>query len=125
MENSRSEQMEALKTLEEFNGKLVGNMKSLVNELSGNRLDDTDKLLKTVIDSLNWEINVVNLTMEVLNDGETRVDKDDFNKSVSALSEAISSGDDNKMANQFREVIKIFENLDFAVKAVVNEEERK
>ena len=27
MENSRSEQIEALKTLEEFNGKLVGNMK--------------------------------------------------------------------------------------------------
>lgn len=119
MENSRSEQMEALKTLEEFNGKLVGNMKSLVNELSGNRLDDTDKLLKTVIDSLNWEINVVNLTMEVLNDGKTRVDKDDFNKSVSALSEAISSGDDYKMANQFREVIKVFEGLDVAIKEVV------
>lgn len=120
MENSRSEQMEALKTLEEFNGKLVGNMKSLVNELSGNRLDDTDKLLKTVIDSLNWEINVVNLTMEVLNDGETRVDKDDFNKSVSALSEAIGSGDDTKMAGQFKEVIKVFENLDVAIKEVIN-----
>lgn len=124
MENNRSEQVEALKVLEEFNGKLIGNMKSLANELSGNRLDDTDKLLKTVIDSLNWEIQIVNSTMEILNDGATRVDKDSFNKAISSLSEAISSGDDNKMANQFREVIKIFENLDFAVKVVVNAERK-
>lgn len=120
MENSRNEQVEALKVLEEFNSKLVGNMKSLVNELSGNRLEDTDKLLKTVIDSLNWEIQIVNSTMEVLNDGETRVDKDNFNKAVSSLSEAISSGDDNKMANQFKEIIKVFEDLDVAVQAAIN-----
>lgn len=119
MENNRSEQIEALKVLEEFNGKLIGNMKSLVNELSGNRMEDTDKLLKTVIDSLNWEIQIVNSTMEVLNDGATRVDKDNFNKAISSLSEAISSGDDNKMASQFREVIKVFEGLDVAIKEVV------
>lgn len=121
MENSRSEQMEALKVLEEFNGRLIGNMKSLVNELSGNRLEDTDKLLKTVIDSLNWEIQVVKSTMDVLNDGTTRVDKDSFNKAIVSLSEAISSGDDNRMAGQFQETIKVFENLDLAVKAVVSD----
>ncbi len=121
MENSRSEQMEALKVLEEFNGRLISNMKSLVNELSGNRLEDTDKLLKTVIDSLNWEIQVVKSTMDVLNDGTTRVDKDSFNKAIVSLSEAISSGDDNRMAGQFQETIKVFENLDLAVKAVVND----
>ncbi len=121
MENSRSEQMEALKVLEEFNGRLISNMKSLVNELSGNRLEDTDKLLKTVIDSLNWEIQVVKSTMDVLNDGTTRVDKDSFNKAIVSLSEAISSGDDNRMAGQFQETIKVFENLDLAVKAVVSD----
>ncbi len=121
MENNRSEQMEALKVLEEFNGRLISNMKSLVNELSGNRLEDTDKLLKTVIDSLNWEIQVVKSTMDVLNDGTTRVDKDSFNKAIVSLSEAISSGDDNRMAGQFQETIKVFENLDLAVKAVVSD----
>lgn len=120
MENSRGEQVEALKVLEEFNGKLVGNMKSLVNELSGNRLGDTDKLLKTVIDSLNWEIQIVNSTMEVLNDGKTRVDKDSFNKTIGSLSEAISSGKDEKMAEQFKEAIKVFEDLDLAVKEAVS-----
>lgn len=120
MENSRGEQVEALKVLEEFNSKLVGNMKSLVNELSGNRLEDTDKLLKTVIDSLNWEIQIVNSTMEVLNDGKTRVDKDSFNKTIGSLSEAISSGKDEKMAEQFKEAIKVFEDLDLAVKEAVN-----
>lgn len=119
MENTRSEQIEALKVLEKFNSKLIGNMKSLVNELSGNRLEDTDKFLKTVIDALNWEINVVNSTMEVINDGKTRVDKDSFNKAIGSLSEAISSGDDTKIAAQFQEAIKVFENLGVAVKEVV------
>lgn len=121
MENNRSEQVEALKVLEEFNGRLISNMKFLADELSGNRLDDTDKLLKAVIDAINWEIQVVNATMEVLNDGEKRVDKDSFNKSICSLSEAVNSGDDSKMAEQLRKVIPVFENLGLAVKAVVSE----
>ncbi|MCM1288695.1 MAG: molecular chaperone [Clostridium sp.] len=119
MENNRNEQMEALKVLQEFNGRLISNMKALVNELSGERLEDTDKLLKTVIDALNWEIQVVNATMDVLNEGTTRVDKESFNKTITALSEAVASGDDSKMAEQFGNVIDVFEALDVAVKEVV------
>lgn len=43
MEDNRKEQLEALEVLGEFNERLVKNMKIIAKELSGSRLDDTDK----------------------------------------------------------------------------------
>lgn len=120
MEYNRNDQVEALKVLREFNSRLINNMKALVNELSGNRLDDTDKLLKSVIDALNWEIQVINGTMDVLNDGKERLDKEAFNGIILSLSEAIASKDDLKMAEQFRQVIWLFEKLETAVEEVID-----
>ena len=62
MQSTREEQREALETLVEFNERLLKNMKIIVKELSGARLDDTDKFLKAIVDAMNWEIAVVNGT---------------------------------------------------------------
>ena len=118
MENSRNEQMEALKVLKEFNSKLVGNMKSLVYELSGNRLEDTDELLKANVDALNWEIQVVNQTIEVINDGEEKIRKEDFNHVISMLGEALATKNDLKMAEQFENVIALLEQVGEAIESV-------
>ena len=107
MEDNRKEQIEALEVLLEFNERLVKNMHIIVKELSGKRLDDTDKFLKSIVDAINWEIQVVNGTMEVINDGEERLDKEAFNKAVSAL------------AAEFENVIPVFENLGEIVAKVV------
>ena len=63
MDNNRQEQIEALDVLKGFNEKLLKNMKIIVKELSGARLEDTDKFLNAIIDAMNWEIQVVNGTM--------------------------------------------------------------
>ena len=73
MEDNREEQREALETLVEFNGRLLKNMNIAVKELSGARLDDTNNFLKSIIDAMNWEIAVMNGTMELLNEGEKRI----------------------------------------------------
>ena len=78
MEDNRKEQIEALEVLLEFNERLVKNMKIIVKELSGKRLDDTDKFLKSIVDAINWEIQVVYGTLEVINAGEERLDKEAF-----------------------------------------------
>lgn len=80
MEDNKKEQVEALEVLLEFNDRLVRNMNIIVKELSGERLDDTDKFLRSIIDAVNWEIQVVNGTMEVLNEGKERVNKEAFNE---------------------------------------------
>lgn len=119
MEDNRKEQIEALQVLTEFNGRLVKNMSILVKELSGERLDDMDNFEKAIIDAINWEIEVLNGTMELLNEGKERINKESFNKAVVALGEAVASKDDAKMAEQFKNIIPVFEDLGKAAEEVI------
>ena len=119
MEDNRKEQMKALETLTEFNDRLVNNMQIIVKELSGNRLEDTDKFLKSILDAINWEIQVVNGTMDVLNECEERVNKETFNDAVVALSDAVNAKDDAKMAEAFTAIIPGFEKLGESAKKVI------
>lgn len=119
MEDNRKEQIEALEVLLEFNERLVKNMTIIVKELSGKRLDDTDKFLKSIVDAINWEIQVVNGTMELLNEGEERVNKEEFNSAIISLSDAIAAKDDTKMAGEFTKVIPVFEHLGIVAKEAI------
>ena len=119
MEDNRKEQTEALEILLKFNGRLINNMQIIVKELSGNRLEDTDKFLKLILDAMNWEIQVVNGTMEVLNAGKERVSKEVFNNAVIALSDAVKANDDTMMVKAFATIIPVFEKLGESVKEVI------
>lgn len=119
MEDSRKEQVEALEVLQEFNERLIKNMNIIVKELSGQRLDDTDNFLEAIINAINWEIQVVNGTIGLLNEGTERLNKEAFNNAIISLSEAIGAKDDVKMAEEFRKVIPVFEQLGVAAKEVV------
>ena len=120
MENNREEQMEALNVLVDFNERLVKNMTIIVKELSGERLDDTDKFLKSIVDAINWEIQVMNGTMELLNENKERINKEDFNSVIVSLSDAIAEKNDQKMAEEFEKAIGIFEQLGKAAEEVVS-----
>lgn len=119
MEDNRKEQLEALEVLGEFNERLVKNMKIIAKELSGSRLDDTDKFLKSIIDAINWEIQVVNGTLDVLNEGKERLNKEDFNAAVISLSNAINDNNDTEMAEEFRKITPVFEQLGVSIKEVI------
>lgn len=118
MIENRAEQKEALETLLEFNTRLVNNMKAITEELSGERMSDTDAFLEDIIKALNWEIQVVNGTLELLNENKIRLDKNNFNDKVQKLSNAIASKDDAKMSAAFQEIIPVFEALGEAAKEV-------
>ena len=111
MEDNRAEQKEALETLIEFNVRLVKNMEIITKELSGARLEDTDAFLEDIIKAMNWEIQVMNGTMELLNEGKQRIDKETFNSKILTLADAINAKDDQKMAEGFKEVIPMFKLL--------------
>ena len=118
MENNRAEQKEALETLVEFNGRLVKNMNIIIKELSGERLDDTDKFLKSIIDAINWEVQVMNGTMELLNEGKDRIDKEMFNSKIMELSAALKEKNDAKQAQAIKNLLPEFEKLEMAAKEV-------
>lgn len=119
MEDKRLEQVEALETLAGFNERLLKNLPILIKELSEERLEDTDKFLNDVIKAINWEIEVVNLTLDVLNEGKERVSKEVMNEKIIALSDAIKAKDDTAMAEAFKGLVPVFENLGAAVKEVI------
>lgn len=98
MENNREEQLEALKVLADFQDKFIANTEILIEELRTSRKEDTDKLLNSVTDSLNWEIGVLNGTLSLINEKKTVLKKDDINSAVLALSEALRTQDDKEIA---------------------------
>lgn len=119
MEDNRAEQKEALETLVEFNERLLKNMGIVIKELSGERLDDTDKFLDSIINAINWEIQVMNGTMSLLNEGSERIDKQVFNQKVLALGAGIKDKDDTKIAKALEELVLEFEKLGNAAKEVI------
>jgi len=119
MGEKRTEQKEALGVLLEFNERLVKNMGILVKELSGERLDDTDKFLKGIVDAINWEVQVMNATMDMLNEGQERINKQKFNDKIVALGTAMKEKNDAKCAEAIKELIPEFENLGNAAKEVI------
>lgn len=119
MQSTREEQKEALETLVEFNERLLKNMKIIVKELSGARLDDTDIFLADILKAINWEIQVTNRTIELLNEKEQNIDKDTFNQAIIQLNTAVKDNDDAKMAAAFQGVIPLFEQLEVAAKKVI------
>lgn len=119
MEDSRAEKLEALETLVEFNEKVVKNIGILIKELSGQRLDDTDKFQDSIVNAINWEIQVLNSTMDVLNEGKERIVKEVFNEKVLALGEAVKEKDDRKLVNAFDELRPELEKLGMAASEVI------
>lgn len=121
MEDNRKEQLEALEILKEFNVRLLKNMNIIIKELSGERLDDTDVFLKGIIDGINWEVQVVNGTLSLLNEGKERIHKEVFNRKILALTDAASAKDDKKIAEAIKELIVEFKALGKAVEEVSGE----
>lgn len=111
MEDIRKEQKEALQTLMEFNEKLVKNMNIIIKELTGNRLDDTDNFLQGIVDAINWEVQVVNGTIDMLNGGKERINKEEFNSGIVSLADAIGKKDDGAIAEAINKLIPQFEKL--------------
>ena len=110
---------EALETLIEFNQRLVKNMNIIVKELSGQRLDDTDKFLKSILDAINWEVQVMNGTMDLLNEAKERINKEEFNSKITELSTALKEKDDVKQAAAIQNLIPSFELLEAAAREVI------
>ena len=123
MSKEIKEQKEALGTLVEFNERLVKNMNIIIKELSGERMDDTDIFLKSIIDAMNWEIAVMNGTIGLLNAEEEHINKNDFNHKILAFESAFCNKDDQQMARAIENLIPEFKNLGVVAKMAIEKDE--
>lgn len=113
MEDLREQQKEALQVLAEYSPKLIRAMKAVVLELREDRQPDTDEYLRSIVNGMNWEIEIFNLTKDYLNESEERLDKDSFNHAILQFDEAYMNKNDLKMAELLEgEVCTVFEKFE-------------
>lgn len=111
MENEFREEIEALEELKSYNVKMVKTLKEIIPELKGQKKEDTDEYFQHILKGLNWEIQVLNGTMNYLNRNEIIIDKEKLNRSISELNSAISDKNECLIIYAIENLFSFFENL--------------
>jgi hypothetical protein len=111
MEDIRAQQIEALEVFKNYNSRLVKSMDNIIPELEGDRKDDTDKFLDEIVKGINWEIGILNGTMDFINEKEERIKKEEINASILKLSKALEGKKDSQIAASLKETLPVFENF--------------
>ncbi|MGN6714452.1 molecular chaperone [Anaerocolumna jejuensis] len=104
----KEQQLDALEELYHYSQKLIPAIETVSKELAGERQDDTEEYLKSVLNGINWIIEVLNRTMELVNEEEIVIDKDKINEDILKLGEAIREKNDEKMAEVLKEKVLPF-----------------
>lgn len=107
-ESIKQQQIEALDELYNYSQKLIPAVETVISELKGTRQADTEEFLNTVIRGINWTIEVLNHTIDMVNAEETVVDKERINEGILGLGRAIREKDDDGTAEALKEKILPF-----------------
>lgn len=99
MDEIRVQKIEALQLGCEYIEKLIPAMKEIIPELRGLELPDTRDYLNQQIDGLNFVIEIMNATMDLINEKETVLIKDNMEEKVQTLNRALSMMDNAKTAD--------------------------
>ncbi|MGN0435630.1 MAG: hypothetical protein ACI4D8_03260 [Wujia sp.] len=91
-------QKDTLKALGDYSDNIILGTETLVEELRGTEKDDTDELFNLVITGINWEIEVFNNCEELINKDEMLVDKSKMAGAVSRLGKVLKEKDNIKVA---------------------------
>lgn len=118
-----AEQIEALEVYIEYNKKLMNSINMLLSELREQRKDDTDEFQKKIIEGLNWEIQILNGTLSLINQKEERIDKNEVNQQVLKLEKALKTGEDKEIADSFEnDILPEFTKVEEIIQTVLNEQ---
>ena len=98
MEDNRKEQVEALEALKDYNPKICKALKEIIPELRGEKKEDTQEYIEHIFRGVNWELQVINGTMELLNEKEQQVSKDSLNEMIVQVNDAYTSKEGEKLA---------------------------
>lgn len=112
----KEEQREALAAADDYLKRLIPGMEELVRELKSGRTKDTEKLMENCINGFNWIIAIFNQLSEVINTGEIKVNKEEFNPGIKALAQCLEKKEDARTANVIWEhIIPFLKLLSLAV----------
>ena len=115
MENNelRQQQIEALKTLYDYNKRLIYAIPQLTEELNEDKKPDTEEYQQKIVEGLNWEIQILNRTMDLINEEEEKISKESINSHIKILEQALLSKEDTLIAKAMeQEILPVLEQID-------------
>ena len=101
MEDLRKQQIEALDMAEKYINKLIIATETVTDELRGNTLEDSAEYMQTIIKGVNWTIQVLNRTLDVLNEKEVLMDKESVNGRMVNFSTIFETQNMEEIAKSF------------------------
>lgn len=118
-QDTRQQQIELLSSVAEYIPKAVAELKKLSLEFYGIKQDDSDEYLDFVLESSNWLIQALNATLDLINEEETVIDREQANEVVRKLNDALTDKVDGKIADALENgLIPILEKFGEAAKKI-------
>lgn len=119
----KEQQIEALKALLEYNTRLIKSVNLILIELKEERKDDTDEFQKKILDGINWEIEILNRTLSLINEEKERMNKEKINNNIIKFGNKLKSKEDLKIAEGFEnDILPILIQIEEVVPNIIKEE---
>lgn len=96
-ERTREDKIEAIIGICKYDRKLVDALETLVKDFISGKVKKPSELLGTVMQGINWTVEVLNQVMDVLNEGEEKVNKQMVNDALVEFHAAFTSEDEERL----------------------------
>ena len=90
-ETTREDKIEAIIGICRYDRKLIDALELLADDFRRGRETLPSELLGTVMQGINWTVEVLNQVMNVLNEGEEKIEKQMINDALVAFNDAFTS----------------------------------
>ena len=116
----KEQQIEALTEMVSYEERLIPGLYAVITELTEERKEDTDEFLVTLINGMNWVFQIVNHTLDLLNEKEADLDKEKINDAITIFTKAKEEKNDEAIANATSEyLIPILQRVQESAKLVL------
>lgn len=113
-----NEQMEALRTANEYLDNLIGGVKKVANYIEQGEEEKGVELISYIADGIEWLLSAVNLTQEV-HEGSVNIGA--INEKLEEIVEALENEDYVLVGDLFNyEILPILEDIQGNIRNVVN-----
>lgn len=125
MEDLRKQQIEAMEALQEYTEKLIRGMDSFVTEVKAEHEMNMEEMLNLIVNGINWTLEVVNRTLDFINEDKVRVDKGEINEGIKELSQALKGGEKGKIADALKNLLPSIQLIHTVSKELAERGEEK
>ena len=116
MEDLRTQQKEALITVQDYIQRLKKAIPNACSELRGEMLDDTEEYVHTILNGVNYTIEVLRLTLDYINADELILDKEEINALITDFMEIYRVGPKERIADAFeKDILTYLDKFDAAI----------